>query len=225
MSAILKSGKVKILKWAIIILVVLGLFLFAGWKFQWASISFLGFELSPPKNKDSGLTFVPQIVFYDKFGNPIEKEQGALTGGPLKDYSKILFLLSTRLNSDEGVKIKFLSSSIALSDGIETKQIHQSELGQEFVLFSNREITADIANLNPQYLLEARDLNPNKKIDLHIVTKVGIIEPRSNKIVEEKEIYIICKNTSNLVSSNYQNADLATFYPSCLITNIELNKI
>ena len=89
---------------------------------------------------------------------------------------------------------------MALSNGIETKQIHQSELGQEFVLFSNREITADIANLNPRYLLEARDLNPNKKIDLHIVTKIGIVEQRSNKIVEEKECVFIAKT----LEGNYE---------------------
>ena len=201
----------KMLRWAGVALFV-AVLLFAGWRFEWSSLDFSFFELSPPASRVGNINYVPRIVFYDLSGNPIETSSGLFGGNP-DDFSKILLLLSLQSKQENPIKVKFVSSQTHARYADESRQIHESDLGQEFVLYPDRKITADVMNLNPAYLKEMSELNPGKEIDFVITTLIEFPEINSGN-----ELQITCKNNANAVNQNYENADLAIYYPSCLIT-------
>jgi hypothetical protein len=186
--------------------------LFAGWRFEWSSLDFSFVELSPPAPRVGNINYVPRIVFYDQSGNPVETSSG-LVGGNLNYFSKILLLLSLQSKLEDPIKVKFVSSQARAIYADESRQIHESDLGQEFVLYPDREITADVMNLNPTFLKEMSGLNLGKKIDFVITTLIEF--PGVNV---SNELQITCKNNSNSVNQNYKNTDLTVYYPSCLIT-------
>ena len=185
-----------------------------------AGIIALFLLLAPPINEESHIVYMPRVIFYDNLGKPIENKPGEPSGGPLEDFSKIMFLLSTKLAGGDDVKIKFISSRVVLLYNEITKEIHKGALKQEYVLFVDREITADIFNFDPAYLLELHQLNPDTKINFQIIVTIDLIEPATDKKLKEKEIYVACKNVSNFVSVDNKNNNLSIFYPSCLVAKV-----
>lgn len=208
------------LKRALFVLIaVVILWAIFGWKFQWAPISFPGVELVPPISEDYDLTYVPLAILYDSSGSRIESKSGILPGGALKDLSKIVIFLSLRAGGDEAVKVKFISSDTTLGDTA-IEGLTDFPLKQEFVLFPGREISADIINFDPVFLLDFYETNPGR-IDQYIVVKLDLLEPDTNKLIEEKEVYIHCKNTGQLPIFELEDNNSFFYYPSCLVTNVK----
>jgi len=204
----------KKIRVALLIVLMLILCFQFGWNLR--EVNILGISLSP--HTSTQITYIPH-VFFETLNREIRHiDNQSFFGGPLNDYRKIEFFLDAKINSGKTIKVTYKKSSIYVEDEKEKKQIYSGNLGQEFVLFPERKISTDIANLNPIFLRELFEQNPLRRVSILIKVENNIEELESARMRKEI-IEIKCKNMA-YVEHAYPNASLSDFYPSCLVVKV-----
>ncbi|HZX50173.1 MAG TPA: hypothetical protein VFE94_03455 [Candidatus Paceibacterota bacterium] len=224
-KSLLKKAILASIVFIVILIFVAYIFILTGELPDRINLGVFEYDLSFQTKESPKITYTPQVYFYDIEGVVIPKKSSGLQGGNLNDFSKISIGLTTELISNSPVKITYIDFQISASNSDQTspdsKWVKIDD--KDFVLQAGEQKTAMIVEIASKFLSElpTKHFPDSKQISVSLLTRLRLSNPETDEELARKQIQVICRNGTNLLLANHEEADFSVFYPSCLVMNIK----